>query len=111
MSKVMEANDDLPIKTDQPVHRGRVRAVYWLTKEDSAMLIKEREYDVAPDALLAVMVISDGMSAFGCTWRVEGSMNGVPLKGASLNAIAIHWFKLLKEKGLAEIDIRMLAEC
>merc|ERR1719395_477707 len=32
-------------------------------------------------------------------------MNGVPLKGAALNAISNHWFKLFKEKGLAESHI------
>jgi len=105
MSKVLEVNDDLPIKTDEPVHSGKVRAVYWLTKEDSARLIKEKGYDVAPDSELAVMVISDRISAFDCIWKGEGSMNGVPLKGAALNAISNHWFKLFKEKGLAESHI------
>jgi phosphoribosylaminoimidazole-succinocarboxamide synthase len=32
-------------------------------------------------------------------------LNGVPNKGASLNAIASHWFKLFKEKGLADSHI------
>jgi len=105
MTKVLEVNDDLPIKTDEPVHSGKVRAVYWLTKEDSARLIKEKGYDVAPDSALAVMVISDRISAFECIWRGEGGMNGVPLKGAALNAISNHWFKLFKEKGLAESHI------
>merc|ERR1712070_85353 len=31
--------------------------------------------------------------------------NGVPSKGAALNAISNHWFKLFKEKGLAESHI------
>jgi len=105
MSKVLEVNDDLPIKTDEPVHSGKVRAVYWLTKEDSARLIKEKGYDVAPDSPLAVMVISDRISAFDCIWKGQGGMNGVPLKGAALNAISNHWFKLFKEKGLAESHI------
>jgi adenylosuccinate lyase len=105
MTKVLEVNDDLPIKTDEPVHSGKVRAVYWLTKEDSARLIKEKGYDVAPDSPLAVMVISDRISAFDCIWRAEGGMNGVPLKGAALNAISNHWFKLFKEKGLADSHI------
>jgi phosphoribosylaminoimidazole-succinocarboxamide synthase len=105
MTKVLEVNDDLPIKTDEPVHSGKVRAVYWLTKEDSARLIKEKRYDVAPDSPLAVMVISDRISAFDCIWKGQGGMNGVPLKGAALNAISNHWFKLFKEKGLAESHI------
>jgi len=52
-----------------------------------------------------VMVISDRISAFECVWRGEGGMNGVPLKGAALNAISNHWFKLFKEKGLADSHI------
>merc|ERR1719287_438684 len=32
-------------------------------------------------------------------------MNGVPLKGAALNTISAYWFKLFKEKGLAESHI------
>merc|ERR1711937_878719 len=35
----------------------------------------------------------------------EGGMNGVPSKGAALNAISNHWFKLFKEKGLADSHI------
>merc|ERR1711959_699088 len=104
-SAVLNKNDDLPIKTDEPVHSGKVRAVYWLTKEDSARLIKEKGYDVAADAQLAVMVISDRISAFDCIWKGQGGMNGVPLKGAALNAISNHWFKLFKEKGLASSHI------
>merc|ERR1711904_511524 len=72
---------------------------------DSARLIKEKGYDVKPDSPLAVMVISDRISAFDCIWKGQGGMNGVPLKGAALNAISNHWFKLFKEKGLAESHI------
>merc|ERR1712054_3750 len=97
--------NDLPIRTEEPIHSGKVRAVYWLTAEDSARLIKEKNYDVAPDSPLAVMVISDRISAYECIWHGENGMNGVPLKGASLNAISNHWFKLFKEKGLAESHI------
>jgi len=105
MSKVLEVNTDLPIRTDEPVHFGKVRAVYWLTEADSARLIKEKGYDVAPNAPLAVMVISDRISAFDCIWHGENGMNGVPSKGAALNAISNHWFRLFKEKGLAESHI------
>ena len=35
--KVLAVNDDLPIRTDKPVHSGKVRSVYWLTAEDSAV--------------------------------------------------------------------------
>ncbi len=103
--KVLEVNNDLPIRTDEPVHSGKVRSVYWLTKEDSARLIEERNYPVAKDVPLAIMVISDRISAFECIWKGEGSMRGVPGKGASLNAISNHWFKLFREKGLADSHI------
>jgi len=76
-----------------------------LTSEDSARLIKEKGYAVAVGSQLAVMVISDRISAFECIWRGEGGMNGVPLKGAALNAISSHWFKLFREKGLADSHI------
>jgi len=105
MPKVLEVNNDLPIRTDEPIHSGKVRAVYWLTAEDSARLIKEKGYNVATDAQLAVMVISDRISAFECIWRGENGMNGVPCKGAALNAISSHWFKLFREKCLADSHI------
>jgi len=103
--KVLAVNNDLPIRTDQPVHSGKVRSVYWLTTEDSKRLIEEKGYNVAADAPLAIMVISDRISAFDCIWHGEGGMNGVPGKGAALNAISNHWFKLFKEQGLADSHI------
>jgi phosphoribosylaminoimidazole-succinocarboxamide synthase len=51
------------------------------------------------------MVISDRISAFECIWRAEGGLNGVPGKGAALNAISSHWFKLFREQGLADSHI------
>jgi phosphoribosylaminoimidazole-succinocarboxamide synthase len=104
-NRVLAVNDDLPIRTGAPVHSGKVRSVYWLTAEDSARLIRQREYDLSPDAPLAIMVISDRISAFDCIWHGEGGMNGVPGKGASLNAISNHWFRLFRERGLAESHI------
>ncbi|MFL3659658.1 MAG: phosphoribosylaminoimidazolesuccinocarboxamide synthase [Opitutales bacterium] len=103
--KVLAVNNDLPIRTDEPIHSGKVRSVYWLTKEDSARLIADRNYNVAADAPLAMMVISDRISAFECIWQAEGGMRGVPGKGAALNAISNHWFKLFREQGLAESHI------
>ena len=44
--KVLDVNDDLPIRTKGAVHSGKVRSVYWLTDEDSARLIKEKNYKV-----------------------------------------------------------------
>ncbi|AWF80004.1 phosphoribosylaminoimidazolesuccinocarboxamide synthase [Microbulbifer sp. A4B17] len=103
--KVLAVNNDLPIRTDKPIHSGKVRSVYWLSEEDSRRLIKEKGYPVSPDTPLAVMVISDRISAFDCIWTGEGGMRGVPGKGAALNAISNHWFKLFKEQGLADSHI------
>lgn len=104
-NKVLAVNNDLPIRTHLPVHSGKVRSVYWLTEADSARLIEQRGYDVAADAPLAIMVISDRISAFECIWQGEGGMAGVPGKGAALNAISNHWFKLFREQGLAQSHI------
>ncbi|MDO3384082.1 phosphoribosylaminoimidazolesuccinocarboxamide synthase [Gilvimarinus algae] len=103
--RVLAVNNDLPIRTELPVHSGKVRSVYWLTPADSRRLIAEKGYDVAADAPLAIMVISDRISAFDCIWHGEGGMNGVPGKGAALNAISNHWFRLFREKGLADSHI------
>ncbi|MEZ9865186.1 phosphoribosylaminoimidazolesuccinocarboxamide synthase [Vibrio breoganii] len=103
--QVLDVNDDLPIRTDKPVHSGKVRSVYWLTDEDSRRLIKEKNYDVSDDAPLAIMVISDRISAFDCIWHGEENLKGVPGKGAALNAISNHWFKLFKDNGLADSHI------
>jgi len=102
---VLAVNNDLPIRTDRPVHSGKVRSVYWLTEADSRRLIEEKGYDVAPDAPLAIMVISDRISAFDCIWHGEGGLNGVPGKGAALNSISNHWFRLFREQGLADSHI------
>ena len=71
-NKVLAVNNDLPIRTDLPIHSGKVRSVYWLTDTDSRRLINEKGYDVAPDSSLAVMVISDRISAFECIWQGQG---------------------------------------
>jgi len=103
--KVLAVNNDLPIRTDDPIHSGKVRSVYWLTEADSRRLIEENGYDVAADSPLAIMVISDRISAFDCIWQGEGGMKGVPGKGAALNAISNHWFKLFKDNKLADSHI------
>ena len=102
---MLAQNNDLPIRTNSPVHSGKVRSVYWLTREDSARLIKERDYPAHPSAELAIMVISDRLSAFECMWRAEGGLDGVPGKGAALNAISGHWFQRFSESGLARSHI------
>ena len=78
--RVLAKNDDLPIRTDQPVHSGKVRSVYWLTAEDSQRLIRARDYDVSETAELAVMVISDRLSAFECMWRAEDGWTEYPVR-------------------------------
>jgi phosphoribosylaminoimidazole-succinocarboxamide synthase len=103
--QVLAVNNDLPIRTDAPVHSGKVRSVYWLTDADSQRLIEEKGYDVPYNTPLAIMVISDRISAFDCIWQGKGGMKGVPGKGAALNAISNHWFKLFKEQGLADSHI------
>jgi len=51
------------------------------------------------------MVITDRISAFEIIWKGEDGMNGVPGKGASLNAISNHWFTLFRKNGLADNHI------
>ncbi len=104
-NKVLAVNDDLPIRTGRPVHSGKVRSVYWLTEQDSRRLIQEKGYAVAADTPLAIMVISDRISAFDCIWHGENGLQGVPGKGAALNAISSHWFSLFREQGLADSHI------
>ncbi|PKG97437.1 phosphoribosylaminoimidazolesuccinocarboxamide synthase [Paraglaciecola sp. MB-3u-78] len=102
---ILSINNDLPIRTELPVHSGKVRSVYWLTKQDSRRLIEEKAYPVPYDTPLAIMVISDRISAFDCIWHGEDGMLGVPGKGAALNAISNHWFTLFKQQGLADSHI------
>jgi phosphoribosylaminoimidazole-succinocarboxamide synthase len=104
-NNVLAVNNDLPIKTDKPVHSGKVRSVYWLTADDSRRLIAQKNYPVPEDTPLAIMVISDRISAFDCIWHGEGGLQGVPGKGAALNAISNHWFELFKQHGLADSHI------
>ena len=104
-NQVLAINNDLPIRTDKPVHSGKIRSVYWLTDADSRRLIQQKGYNVQPDAPLAIMIISDRISAFDCIWHGEGGLKGVPGKGAALNAISNHWFKLFKDNGLADSHI------
>jgi phosphoribosylaminoimidazole-succinocarboxamide synthase len=102
---ILSINNDLPIRTELPVHSGKVRSVYWLTEQDSRRLIADKNYPVPADTPLAIMVISDRISAFDCIWHGEEGMQGVPGKGAALNAISNHWFALFKQKGLADSHI------
>ena len=80
-------------------------AVYWLNNKQSKRLISAKGYNVAADSPLAVMVISDRISAFDCIWHGEGGLQGVPGKGAALNAVANHWFARFRDAGLADSHI------
>ncbi len=102
---VLAVNDNLPIRTGAAVHSGKVRSVYWLTESDSARLIAQRGYDVDATAPLAIMIISDRISAFDCIWHGKEGLRGVPGKGAALNAISNHWFRRFRESGLADSHI------
>lgn len=104
-SQVLAVNDDLPIKTSSRVHSGKVRSVYWLDAQESRRLIADKNYALNSDTPLAIMIISDRISAFDCIWQGEGGLAGVPGKGAALNAIANHWFKTFKTQGLANSHI------
>jgi hypothetical protein len=46
--KVLAVNNDLPIRTNEPVHSGKVRCVYWLTEADSRRLIAENTTMLRP---------------------------------------------------------------
>ena len=96
--KALVKTDDLPIRHAGEVHSGKVRSVYWLTEEDNKRLCAR--YGLK-DEELAVMVISDRISAYECIWQSEGGLKGIPGKGAALNAIARYWFTRFEEEGLA----------
>ncbi|MDG1065699.1 MAG: phosphoribosylaminoimidazolesuccinocarboxamide synthase [Luminiphilus sp.] len=104
-AQFLERNDDFNIPTNEAVHSGKVRSVYWLRPEDSRRLIEERNYPVSGDADLAILIVSDRLSAFDCIWRAEGGLNAVPGKGAALNAVSQEWFNAFAEAGLARSHI------
>jgi len=97
-ARVLVVNDDLPVRVASPVHSGKVRSVYFLTADDSRRLVAQRGYAIPEESPLALMVISDRLSAFDCLWRGE-LLAGVPGKGAALNALAAHWFDAFSRAG------------
>jgi phosphoribosylaminoimidazole-succinocarboxamide synthase len=92
--------NNLRIVHEGDVHDGKVRSVYWLSPQESRRLIELKNYRVHPDALLGVMVISDRISAFDVIWHGVNGLQGIPGKGAALNAIALHWFKEFEKAGI-----------
>ncbi len=103
-AQILAITDDLPIR-HHTLHKGKVRALYHLSTEDSARLIQSRGYNVPLTQPLGVMVTSDRLSAFDCVWHAEGGLYGVPNKGAALNAIAYHLFERLQEADIAQHHI------
>jgi len=93
--------DDFPIR-NMGVHSGKVSSMYWLTREDSASLIKGRGYKIPETNLLGVRIVSDRISAFDTNWEGEEGLYGVPGKGATTNAVSNYWFDLLKMQGIAD---------
>jgi phosphoribosylaminoimidazole-succinocarboxamide synthase len=104
-NQVLSITNQLPVKTQRPVHDGKIRSVYWLTSADSRWLISEKGYPLPADTPLAVMVISDRISAFDCIWQAEGGLAGVPGKGSALNALSTHWFDQFKDQGIGQHHI------
>jgi len=98
---VLVKTDDFPIRHEGDVHSGKVRSVYWLNEEDSQRLAEDRGYGVFPGTGIGLMIISDRISAFECNWKARNGLDGVPGKGAGLNAVSKHWFNRFDEEGLA----------
>ncbi|MCF7916026.1 MAG: phosphoribosylaminoimidazolesuccinocarboxamide synthase [Spirochaetaceae bacterium] len=98
IEKTLVKTDDLPIRHAGEIHSGKVRSVYWLTEKDNTRLCKHYGLE---EGELAVMVISDRISAYECIWQSEGGLKGIPGKGAALNTIARYWFTRFEEEGLA----------
>ena len=90
--------DDFPIRHAGSIHSGKVRSVYWLNEGDNARLNKEFGLEGEE---LALMIISDRISAYECIWQSEGGLKGIPGKGAALNAISRYWFTRFEDEGLA----------
>ncbi len=97
--------DNFPLKHEGNVHNGKVRSVYWLPSEDSKRLIHEREYTIPSSADLGVMIISDRISAFDCNWQGTYGLQGVPGKGAALNAISQYWFQQFQQQEIGNHHI------
>ena len=97
--KALAQTNSFNIRKKGEVHSGKVRSVYWLTNEDSRRLVKKNSYSVHKDTSLGVMITSDRISAFNVNWHAEGDLQGVPGKGAALNAISGRVFDLLENLG------------
>ena len=77
IDKVLAVNDDLPIRTDKPVHSGKVRSVYWLSAADSARLIHELKDGRAPryefsHALIRQTLYEELYRHLSAAWVADG---------------------------------------
>lgn len=93
--------DDFAIRHEGKVHSGKVRSVYWLNSKDSERIAEEKNYPVFGGNDLGVMIISDRISAFDCNWKGKDGLEGIPGKGAALNAVSKYWFDSFDKAGLA----------
>ena len=93
------SNDDLPIRTDKPIHSGKVRAAGWLTAADSKR--PSRRKSTWRRTLSCNHGDQRRISAYECIWRGKG-MLGVPGKcGTQRHLKSLS----AKEKGLADSHI------
>ncbi|MEK6964582.1 MAG: phosphoribosylaminoimidazolesuccinocarboxamide synthase [Nanoarchaeota archaeon] len=92
----------LPIVHEGDVHSGKVRGVYWLPHKNGDDVALKFNLPFHPSTQLGVMVTSDRLSAFDVIWQAEEGLAGVPGKGAALNAVSLHWFNLLKQRGIVD---------
>lgn len=90
--------DNLPIRHEGNVHKGKVRSVYWLNRKDSERV--GNRYSLDNYCQLGIMITSDNITAFDVRWHGE-ALKGVPRKGASLNASSHHWFERFEQNHLA----------
>lgn len=99
--KALTDMHELPIRHYGEVHRGKVRSVYWLREDDRVRLIERKGYKIPKFSELGVMIVSDRISAFECGWKGQGGLDGVPGKGAALNAISQYWLDQFEKVGIA----------
>jgi phosphoribosylaminoimidazole-succinocarboxamide synthase len=90
----LSETSDFPIRHEGNVHSGKVRSVYWLNETDSKNVYRKIS-GLEGNPQLGIMIISDRISAFDCNWKGEDGLNGIPGKGAALNAISQYWFNEL----------------
>ena len=99
--KALADTHELPIRHYGDVHMGKVRSVYWLREDDRMRIIEQNGYNIPKVSELGVMIVSDRISAFECGWKGQEGLDGVPGKGAALNAISLNWLEEFEKAGIA----------